>query len=107
MAIDPPKVVRACPFFVPSPRTAPDVGRKPAAQLADEIVRGTLHPGNPLDETELARHFEVSRTPAREAIRLLAASGLVETYAHRAAVVAMRAHIATVSDQYWEHARAL
>jgi DNA-binding GntR family transcriptional regulator len=57
-------------------------------QLADEIVRGTLQPGNPLDETELARRFEVSRTPVREAIRLLAASGLVETYAHRAAVVA-------------------
>jgi DNA-binding GntR family transcriptional regulator len=30
----------------------------------------------------------VSRTPVREAIRLLAASGLVETSAHRAAVVA-------------------
>ena len=57
-------------------------------QLADEIVRGTLPPGTPLDETELARRFAVSRTPVREAIRLLAASGLVETYAHRAAVVA-------------------
>jgi DNA-binding GntR family transcriptional regulator len=57
-------------------------------QLADEIVRGVLEPGTPLDETELARRFAVSRTPVREAIRLLAASGLVETYAHRAAAVA-------------------
>jgi DNA-binding GntR family transcriptional regulator len=57
-------------------------------QLADEIVRGALRPGMTLDETELARRFAVSRTPVREAIRLLAASGLVETYAHRAAVVA-------------------
>jgi len=57
-------------------------------QLADEIVRGMLQPGTALDETELARRFAVSRTPVREAIRLLAASGLVETYAHRAAVVA-------------------
>ena len=57
-------------------------------QLADEIVRGALRPGTALDETELARRFAVSRTPVREAIRLLAASGLVDTYAHRAAVVA-------------------
>jgi DNA-binding GntR family transcriptional regulator len=57
-------------------------------QLADEIVRGSLAPGAALDETTLARRFEVSRTPVREAIRLLAASGLVEVRAHRAAVVA-------------------
>jgi len=57
-------------------------------QLADEIVRGALAPGIALDETELAKRFAVSRTPVREAIRLLAASGLVETWAHRAAVVA-------------------
>ena len=57
-------------------------------QLADEIVRGALAPGAALDETTLARRFEVSRTPVREAIRLLAASGLVEVRAHRAAVVA-------------------
>jgi DNA-binding GntR family transcriptional regulator len=57
-------------------------------QLADEIVRGTLGPGAPLDETEIARRFNVSRTPVREALRQLAASGLVETRAHRGAVVA-------------------
>jgi DNA-binding GntR family transcriptional regulator len=57
-------------------------------QLADEIVRGLLKPGVALDETELARRFEVSRTPVREAIRQLAASGLVDSQAHRGAVVA-------------------
>lgn len=57
-------------------------------QLADEIVRGVLKPGVALDETELARRFEVSRTPVREAIRQLAASGLVDSQAHRGAVVA-------------------
>jgi DNA-binding GntR family transcriptional regulator len=57
-------------------------------QLADEIVRGALAPGAALDEMELARRFRVSRTPVREAIRQLAASGLVETRAHRSAVVA-------------------
>src|SRR4051812_18303148 len=57
-------------------------------QLADDIVRGVLTPGAALDETELARRFRVSRTPVREAIRQLAASGLVEVRAHRGAVVA-------------------
>src|SRR5512138_2710901 len=57
-------------------------------QLADEIVRGALPPGAPLDETDIARRFSVSRTPVREALRQLAASGLIEARAHRGAVVA-------------------
>jgi DNA-binding GntR family transcriptional regulator len=57
-------------------------------QLADEIVRGLISPGAALDETELARRFGVSRTPVREAIRQLDASGLVEVRPHRGAVVA-------------------
>ena len=57
-------------------------------QLADEIISGALVPGAPLDENTLADRFNVSRTPVREAIRLLVASGLVEVRAHRAAVVA-------------------
>jgi DNA-binding GntR family transcriptional regulator len=68
-------------------------GRKTLAdelrlQLADQIVRGTLAPGAALDETELAKRFAVSRTPVREAIRQLAASGLIEVRPHRRAVVA-------------------
>ncbi|MCS3453327.1 MULTISPECIES: GntR family transcriptional regulator [Bradyrhizobium] len=57
-------------------------------QLADEIVRGALPPGAGLDETDLARRFNVSRTPVREALRQLAASGLIDARAHRGAVVA-------------------
>ena len=57
-------------------------------QLADEIIGGVLEPGAPLDEMNLARRFRVSRTPVREAIRQLAASGLVEARAHRGALVA-------------------
>ena len=66
-------------------------------QLADEILRGGFAPGTALDETALARRFNVSRTPVREAIRMLTASGLVEVRAHRAAVVARPSaqHLAT------------
>ena len=57
-------------------------------QLADEIVRGALAPGATLDETDIAKRFNVSRTPVREALRQLVASGLVDARAHRGAVVA-------------------
>jgi len=75
---------------------APDARKTRAeelrAQLADDIVRGILIPGQTLDEMELARRFGVSRTPVREAIRQLAASGLIETRPHRGAVVARPRH---------------
>jgi DNA-binding GntR family transcriptional regulator len=58
-------------------------------QIADEIVSGALEPGTPLDEQELAARFGVSRTPVREAIRQLSASGLVSVRPHRGAVVAL------------------
>ncbi|MEJ1161625.1 GntR family transcriptional regulator [Prosthecomicrobium sp. N25] len=57
------------------------------AELADDIVCGRLQPGTALDETTLAARFGVSRTPVREALRELAASGLVVHRAHRGAVV--------------------
>ena len=55
--------------------------------ISDDIVQGKRAPGSALDETVLAREFGVSRTPIREAIRQLEASGLVEARPHRGAVV--------------------
>jgi DNA-binding GntR family transcriptional regulator len=55
--------------------------------LADEIVRGEIGPGVPLDEVSIAQRFEVSRTPVREAIRQLEAIGFAEARPHRGAVV--------------------
>lgn len=59
-----------------------------AQRLADDIVNGRLFPGVRLEELELAARFKVSRTPVREALRLLAATGLVERRPNRGAVVA-------------------
>lgn len=56
--------------------------------LADDILSGRLESGTRLDEVSLARRFEVSRTPVREALRELAAVGLVQTRAHSGALVA-------------------
>jgi DNA-binding GntR family transcriptional regulator len=56
--------------------------------LADAIVSGEFAPGTALDEMRLATRFGVSRTPVREALRQLSASGLVEIRPHRGAIVA-------------------
>ena len=60
-----------------------------AAALADEILRSRLAPGQRLDEQELAQRFGVSRTPVREALGQLAATGLVEHRPRRGVTVAV------------------
>lgn len=56
--------------------------------LEREIVSQRLPPGTRLDEPSLARRFEVSRTPIREALNQLAAVGLIEMRPSRSPVVA-------------------
>ena len=58
-----------------------------ARSLAQDIASGRFAPGTALDETEIAAHYGVSRTPIREAIRQLTATGMLATRAHRGAVV--------------------
>ena len=58
-----------------------------ATALADAITDGRLPPGTPLEEERLAAAHGVSRTPVREALRLLAATGLVEQRPRRGTVV--------------------
>ena len=48
-----------------------------ARLLEDEIVSGAIAPGAVLRQEQLSERFEVSRTPVREALRRLAALGLV------------------------------
>ena len=59
-----------------------------AVRLRQRIVEGHLAPGRKLNERELAESLRVSRTPLREAIKMLAAEGLVELLPNRGAVVA-------------------
>ncbi len=56
-------------------------------KLAGLVLTGEFRPGDRLDEQSLALRFGVSRTPVREALRQLAASGLIETRPRRSAVV--------------------
>lgn len=48
-----------------------------AAQLRERIFAGDLAPGAFLDEVALAEQFKISRTPLREALKVLTAEGLV------------------------------
>ncbi|MFG1363533.1 GntR family transcriptional regulator [Xanthobacter versatilis] len=57
--------------------------------LEDDIVSGRLRPGQRLDEVGLAARFGVSRTPIREALIQLSASGLIEIRPRRGAFVVL------------------
>lgn len=59
-----------------------------ANQLRDMIVEGDLKPGQKVPEPELCGRFGVSRTPLREALKVLAAEGIVQLLPNRGAVVA-------------------
>lgn len=56
-------------------------------EIEDDIATGRIRPGERLDEVSLAARFGVSRTPIREALHNLAASGLIEIRPHRGAIV--------------------
>jgi len=56
-------------------------------RLRDDILAGRLAPGSRLVECELTARFSVSRGPVREALRRLAAEGLIEHLPHRGALV--------------------
>jgi DNA-binding GntR family transcriptional regulator len=55
--------------------------------LRQEIIEMVLEPGQPLDETRLSQRFEMSRTPVREALTLLATEGFVTTLPNRNTIV--------------------
>jgi DNA-binding GntR family transcriptional regulator len=57
------------------------------SQLRDFVVEGHLAPGSRIPERELCEKFGVSRTPLREALKVIAAEGLIELLPNRGARV--------------------
>jgi DNA-binding GntR family transcriptional regulator len=57
-----------------------------AQRLRQMLVEGRIAPGAKLNERELSELLNVSRTPLREAIKMLAAEGLVELLPNRGAI---------------------
>lgn len=77
---------------MPIPRDTPAVDRTLLRddvyrRLRDAIVDGTFTPGEQLKDGELAEWLGVSRTPVREALLRLAASGLVVALPGRSTTV--------------------
>jgi DNA-binding GntR family transcriptional regulator len=59
-----------------------------AATLREEIFAGTLVPGSFLDEAALCERLAISRTPLREALKVLTAEGLLRHEPRRGCFVA-------------------
>jgi DNA-binding GntR family transcriptional regulator len=58
-----------------------------AQQLRDQIFAGTLFQGSFIDEAALCEHMKISRTPLREALKVLTAEGLVRHEPRRGSFV--------------------
>src|SRR5215471_18011189 len=76
----------------PDASVVPGLGNGNATETAirhirEAIILGNLKPGQRLKETELAKTLGLSRTPVREALRVLDAEGLIETSPKRGASV--------------------
>lgn len=69
-----------------APIASPALHEQVAQQLRQMLVEGHIAPGAKLNERELALALQVSRTPLREAIKMLAAEGLAELLPNRGAV---------------------
>lgn len=71
-------IVRSCPLHV-----------EVVDRLRDLIIEGEIQPGERLHEINLSETLNVSRTPLREALKLLASEGLVDLLPGRGARVSV------------------
>jgi DNA-binding GntR family transcriptional regulator len=76
-------VSRIFPPLAPLPTASSAV----AERIREAIIGGMLHPGERLKEEQLARELGTSRTPVREALRVLQSEGLIVATPNRGAAV--------------------
>jgi DNA-binding GntR family transcriptional regulator len=67
----------------PTPLRATSLHDSVAARLRTMVFDRELAPGEWIDEKALAEAWQISRTPLREALKVLAAEGLVDLVPHR------------------------
>lgn len=67
------------------------------SHLRNLIIEGALAPGMKLNERELCETLGISRTPLREAMKVLAAEGLIDTFPNRGAFVSRMSE-----NEIWE-----
>lgn len=56
--------------------------------IREMVIAGALRPGDKIPEQDLCRRFGVSRTPLREALKVLASEGMLQLLPRRGAIVA-------------------
>lgn len=71
----------------PTPLRPASLHEEVAARLRAMVFDGQLQPGQWVDEMALARQWQISRTPLREALKVLAAEGLVQLTPRRGCTV--------------------
>jgi DNA-binding GntR family transcriptional regulator len=69
--------------------TADSLPAQIAAALAEQIIRGLLKPGDRVRQDAVARDFNASHVPVREAFRQLEARGLLVSRARKGVYVAL------------------
>lgn len=72
---------------VPRPLSPRALYQDVAERLRQQIFARQLEPGSWIDETKLAAEYGISRTPLREALKVLAVEGLVTMKVRRGAYV--------------------
>jgi len=77
----------AAPPASPAGENARPAFDRLAADIRDLIVEGELAPGSRIPERVLCERYGVSRTPLREALKVLASEGLIELLPNRGARV--------------------
>ena len=77
----------------------PGLAEETASRLRNDIITGTLEPGQKLSETRLAGDLGVSRNTLREVFRLLTREGLLRHEPNRGVFVAVPS-MATIVDIY-------
>lgn len=70
-----------------TPLARPSLHKHLVSNLRGMILDGELAPGTKVPEKALCHRFDVSRTPLREALKVLASEGLLELQPNRGATV--------------------
>ena len=74
--------------MTPKKRQNGGLGTSVSEELREAIIRGVLSPGEHLGQTQIAERFGISKVPVREALKLLAAEGIVSHDPNRGYFVA-------------------
>jgi DNA-binding GntR family transcriptional regulator len=83
----PPQSSSTLPIKKPPSREEPTLHGEILGRLRDYLVEGNIPDGNRIPERQLCEMLGISRTPLREALKVLASEGLVDLLPNRGARV--------------------